>query len=337
MALTLAQRVHDWRNIIDIMNSMGLIYYNLKQLDKSLASHRDALAVSISKGDSLSIAYMYNNVAMSHFELGRYDSSLYYNLKALFLKESLGLPRADQVANLNNIGEDYLELDSLELAEKYLSEANQLYMEGRNGRGQIICSTNLAKLAIKTNDYATAQSYLDIISQLFESVYVKDLYLDYVELKTELLEKQGRSNEALASHKELAALKEEVFQEELLEVQKVESAFLLREKELEAENHVQEAELARAGSRRNAQLTFFSVLALIMAVAATVIFFRLNRRLKESNRIIQLQKLDLKHSTHNAMMQAQALLRRTSESVPDRASKEKLWDAETLLISAAAL
>jgi two-component sensor histidine kinase len=336
-ALILAQAVQDRENILDIMNSMGLVYYNLKQLDKSLASHREALTVSMSNGDSLSVSYMYNNIAMSHFELGMYDSSLYYNLKALSIKKLLGLPKIDQVANLNNIGEDYLELDSLELAEKYLSEAYKLYIEGGNVQGQITISNNLAKLAIKKMDYGAAQSYLDIVAQLFENVYVKDIYLDYVELRTELSEKQGQHAEALAYHKELSSLKEEVFQEEKLKVQQVESSYLLREKELERATAAQEAVFVRAENERYLQLIL--ILAASVLVTGSLLYFllRLNKMLKVKNNIIQSQKEDLKHRTFNVLMRVQSLIRMASESLTDETSKRVLANSEAAILSAASL
>lgn len=336
-ALLLAKASSDFEKIIDIANTTGLIYYNLKQFDQALDTHRDALLIAFEIRDSARMAAMYNNIAMSHFDLGYYDSSLYYNTKSLHLKKLLNIPRAEHFSTLNNIGEDYLAMDSLDLAEQYLSEAYQICIESENVEEEIATLSNLAELALKRGDYRLADRYLNHVSALLKKVYVKDLYLDYLALKTALLEKQGTYRDALKSYKELSALQEEIFQSEQLDVQRVEASYALREKDLEAQNLAQEIALAKAASRRNAQLVLFLLLGLVAASVVAFFFIRLNRKLADSYKLIQLQKLDLKHSTFNMLNRIQSMLRITSYSLPDTESREKLYQVESAILSAASL
>lgn len=337
LSLDLAEYIKDDSRVSSILNTIGLMYYNLKEWEKAMEYHQKSLAKSVALGDTLMMAYRYNNIAMSHFQLERYDSSLYYNLKAIDLNEKLSADNSSIVANLNNIGLDFLKLDSLSLAEKYLSESNAIYKAINDQQGLLISYNNLAELAMKKNQWLKAESFLDSGQALLQQVQAKELLSDHLELQVVLMEKTGRHAEALAFHKQLSTLKEEIFQEEKLNVQQVESSYLLREKELERANAAQEAELAKAASKRNAQFIVFLVMGLLVAGAVAVVFVRLNRRLRESNRIIQAQKLDLKHSTYNTLMRIQALLRLTTDSMGDAASKEKLQQVEAAIISAASL
>lgn len=336
-ALRLSELSNSHENSVSILNTMGLLYQNLEQWDKALENHRTALPISIYLSDTLMSAYIYTNLAISHAELGHRDSSLYYNLRSLELKRMLNLPPHDLTSNLNNIGEDYLALDKLELAEAYLMQASKLYSEKGENSGLIISHNNLGNLALKKSDYEKAWRHLERARELLDKTHIKDLYLDYLELKTSLLEKLGNYKGALTAHKELAVLREEVFQAERLAVQQVESSYLLREKELERATAAQEAELAKAESKRNIQWMVFLLIVLSAAAGVAFFFIRLSRQLSESNRIIQTQKLDLKHSTYNTLMRIQALLRLTTDGMPDTYSKEKLQQVEAAIISAASL
>ncbi|WP_158861483.1 sensor histidine kinase [Lunatibacter salilacus] len=336
-ALSLAEFRNDQEQMSDILNTMSIMYLNLNQYDKALEKQRMALNLARSLHDSLGIAYLYNNIAMSHFYTARYDSSLYFNLKALEIKTALGLPKTDQVANLSNIGEDYLKMGDLKMAERYLSEAHRLYLENSDIEGQIICEETLVDLAIKKNDFRTANKYLDSIKHLFDIVFVKDLYLKYLELRVLLAEEEGKFEEAFVFHKELAVLKEEVFQEELLDVQQVESEYLLREKELEKSYAEQEAQFARDENKR--YILFITVLfvTVLVTLLLAYLLFRFNKTLKVKNGIIESQKADLTHRTYNVLMKVQSLLRLASGNLEDEKSKQVMQNLEAAVLSAASI
>lgn len=337
LALDLAELIGDEGSMADIYNTMALMYSNLGEYDKAITHTKKSLAKSTSLGDSVGMAYSLNNIGISYQKLGQFDSSLNYNFNALRLKHLLSTDPHSYVANLTNIGIDYLKLDSLVLAEQYLNEAHQIYRVKDDKRGLAISFNNLSELAIKKNQWSKAQSFLDSGQVLLQQVRLKELLTKHLELQVTLMEKTGRFAEALVYQKELSTLKEEIFQTEKLNVQKVESSYLVREKELERENATKEAALAKEEASRNAQLMVFLLAGLVIAVLVAILFVRLNQQLKDSNLIIQTQKLDLKHSTYNTLMRIQALLRITSGSMSDKHSKEKLMQAEAAIISAASL
>ncbi|WP_439481666.1 tetratricopeptide repeat-containing sensor histidine kinase [Cyclobacterium plantarum] len=336
-ALQLAKIRQDWKIVLDLLNAGGILYQNLEKWDFALEKHREALNVLRIRPDPPMQAYLYTNLAISHAGLGLQDSSLYYNLRSLQLKEELGMEATEKASNLNNIGENYLALDSLNQASRYLLQANALYVEKGDKEGMVENYNNLAKLSLKSDQTQQAAAYLKKVGTLLEEVPVKELFLDYLSLRTSLLEREGRHAEALRTHKELAAVRQEVFQTEQLAVQRLEARALLREKNLEAQNLLQEAALARAESKKNAQLMLFLLAGLVLAALVSFFFIRLNRRLKESNQLIALQKLEIKHHSFNLLMRLQSLLRMTSDSLEDPATQEKLQQVEAAIIAAASL
>src|SRR5690554_1904712 len=336
-ALRLSELNNNKESTVSILNTIGILHQNLEQWGKALEKHRAALVISISISDTLMSAYLYTNMAISHAEMDYPDSRLYYNLRSLELKRLLGLPSSDQVSNLNNIGEDYLALGNLEIAEAYLTQASKLYSEKGDNRGLIISHNNLGSLALEKLDFRTAARHLEKAQELFDETYSKDLYLDYLELKTSLLEKQGNYSGALTAHKELAVLREEVFQAERLGVQQVEYTYLLREKELERVTAAQEADFAKAENQR--YLQFIGVLALSITVTGLLLYFlfRFNKALRVKNGIIQSQQEDLRHRTFNVLMRVQSLIRMASENLTDENTKRVLANSEAAIISAASL
>lgn len=132
-------------------------------------------------------------------------------------------------------------------------------------------------------------------------------------------------------------MQEEIFQSDQLDVQWVEPAYALCEKDLEAQNLAQEIALAKAALRTNAQLMLFLPAGIVAASLFAFFFIRLNRKLAESYQLIQLQKLDLKHATYNTLNRIQSMLRVTSYGMPDTATREKLYQMESAIRSAASL
>lgn len=336
-ALAVAEAARNVKAEANIQNTMALMYYSLGDISSSLQYHRLSLAKATQLGDSIMMSFGLNNIARCYERRGQHDSSLFNNKKALEIKRRLSMADKDVVTTLNNIGSDYLKLDSLYLAEQYLNESNSIYRILDNRRGLVISFNNLADLAIARGQFFKAKEYLDSGAVILDHIKAKDLFLEYLERRVALMEKMGRHVDALKYQKDLAALKEEIFQEEKLNVQKVESAYLLKKKEQERENANLAAALAQEESRRNSRFIVFLFLGLMIAIFLSIVFLRLNRKLKASNLIVQAQKQDLKHSTYNTLMRIQALLRMTSDGIADNHTKEKLKQAEASIIAAASL
>ncbi|MCC5937322.1 MAG: tetratricopeptide repeat protein [Lunatimonas sp.] len=336
-ALQLARKAGDWESEANILNAMGITYQNLADWDKAIDFHREGLLRSYQYGDTLMASYLMGNIAISQAGKGRIDSSLFYNLHSLRVKETLLLDSTAYVKNYQNIGDSYLDLDSLQLAGKYLGKAEELYLALEDKKGLVGCYTSLARLFLAKSLLPEAERYLLKAEDLLQSVTVKNLQIEYLAQKVDLLEGKGDFPAALTAFKELTSLREEVFQSEQLEVQRVESTYALREKELVTQQLEQDAALARVQSRKQVQLLVFLGIGLLAAILITLFFSRLNRRLAESNQHIQMQKLEIKHTTYNLLMRIQSLLRMTAKTIPDPASKEKLQQIESAVLSAASL
>ncbi|WP_200978433.1 tetratricopeptide repeat protein [Echinicola sp. 20G] len=334
-ALEVAKIKKDTGSASEILNTIGLMYIDLGENELAAKSHRESLALALAIGDSTMEAYAYNNLAMAYRKLNYIDSSLYYNFRSLDLKNRLSI--VNTASTLTNIGLDFLKLNQLDSAQKYLEWANIVYHKNEHQIGYLVSYNNLADLFLHLGQYQIAKSYLDSGATLLHAVTLKDLLLDHYDLKVRVNEKMGQHEDALMALKKLADLKEEVFLEEKLQVQKVESRFLLRERELENEYLEQETVLAQARIRTNEQFIIFLAILVGLSIIFGLFLFRFNRKLKEKNLIIIDQKKDNEHRIYNFLTRLQQLLRLASESISDEKAKEVLRNSEAAIISIASL
>ncbi|MCH7402790.1 histidine kinase dimerization/phosphoacceptor domain -containing protein [Belliella kenyensis] len=336
-ALELAIFLKDTVSICNILNTLGILYQDIEDWSKAINNHHRALVLSETTSDTLMSSFLHTNLAISYRSILMIDSSLIHNKLSLSLKESMGQEELEKVKIYNNIGLDYLELDSLELALSFLERSNQIYHMIEDKKGLVSNYNNLAKLALKESEPTKALTFLNKAELLLNDFSMPIILQDLIKTKIEALEALGEFGKALEAQKHLLSIKEDIFQKEKIGIQKLETAYLLREKELESQSFAQEAELAKLKARKNTQIVLVLLLALVFAVFIIFLVSKLNKRLKLSNEIIQAQKLDLKHFTYNTLMRIQGLLRLTSNSVSDQLIRESLYQAEAAVVSAASL
>ncbi len=336
-ALDLATIKRDSVSASEILNTIGLMYIDLEKNELAAKALKESITLSLAVGDSTQVAYGYNNLAMAYRKMGGVytDSGLYYNFKALGLKNILSDKRT--ASTLTNIGLDFLKLNEPDSAKKYLEWAYRVYRDKGDQIGLLVSYNNLADLHLHLSSYQVAKSYLDSGSVLLPKVSMKDLSLDHYDLKVQVYEKLGLYEEALAANRNWISLREAVFLEEKLKVQEVESAYKLREEELQRLAAEQETEVVQAKVRMNEQWIVFLVVLVGVSLILGLLLINFNKKLKEKNLIIQAQKRDIEHRIYNLLTRLRRLLRIASDNLTDTKSKEVLANSEAALISAASL
>ncbi|GAA0878112.1 hypothetical protein GCM10009119_10800 [Algoriphagus jejuensis] len=336
-ALDLANIKKDSASASETLNTIGLMYIDLGENQLAAKALKESISLSLAVGDSTQVAYGYNNLAMTYRKMGGVytDSSLYYNFKALGLKNILSDKRT--ASTLTNIGLDFLKLNEPDSAKKYLEWAYRVYRDQADQIGLLVSYNNLADLHLHLNRYQIAKSFLDSGSVLLPKVNLKDLSLDHYDLKVQVYEKLGLYKDALAANRNWVSLREEVFLEEKLKVQEVESNYQLREEELQRLAAEQETEVAQAKVRMNEQWIVFLVILVGLSLVVGLLLINFNKKLKEKNLIIQDQKKDNEHRIYNLLTRLRCLLRMASDNLTDPKSKEVLANSEAAIISAASL
>jgi tetratricopeptide (TPR) repeat protein len=117
-ALNLAKELHDTEAQGAILNTIGTIYYNKKELDKAFDCYLDSLHLTLDKKTKANI---YNNIALIYQEKNKHKKAIKYLQKAIEIAEKEG-----DIHNLSiyklNLGYIHTKQKNYKSAIKYLSE-----------------------------------------------------------------------------------------------------------------------------------------------------------------------------------------------------------------------
>ena len=349
-ALQLARQHQQEESMASIHNSIATLYRDQEQYEKSMYHQRIALTYWQSLQDSSRIAYALNNIGMAFFRQQQYDSALYHYYRALGLKKALKENLAE-ASTLHNIGTAYLAMDSLLKAETYLLKAIQTENKANNKQELAETYNALAELYIHRANYSKAQACLDSSRFYHLQTKARSIRLTYFQLSASLHENIDNLSQSLRYYKQWAALRDSLFNEEKLKVLKVQSDFELTEKEKEKQLADQKAVLVQSkNEQQRTVILSISVIALLLLFLAGVFWNSrrtirqknhqldyANRQLDHKNKLIELQKGDIRHRTQNGLERVRLLLRSLYYELKDEASKSPIKSAEHMILALSSL
>ncbi|EPR65066.1 DUF2225 domain-containing protein [Cyclobacterium qasimii] len=331
-----------------LYNSMGNLYRKTHNESKSLELLHKALSLYVSLEDPNKVANVMNNLGANHQNFNNLDSSLYYfqgvlNLADLDIDSPMDLAK-DRSATFNNIGVVLLQQEETEKAFPYIEKAYQIHKLSRDQQGLAISYNNLGDYWLKMGRLALASKYLDSAFIVLQETSDKELLVDNLELRFELLEGTDQHKEALFTYKSLDSLKDQLFQDEKLKVEEISNIYLLREKEFENQKISQEAALFALESGKFRQTSLFlSLLGIILSLFLLWVFRNLKRQrgltqiISAKNKTISLQQTELRHRTANNIMRLQSIIKEIARRVPDNSAQQEMLRSTQLLYSAASL
>ncbi len=247
-ALELAQHIQDTFLIHCVYNGIGNIYFNHKKYAKAIDYYSKSLEfVNTKKHNYLGEAINTNTLGESWLFLGNTDSALFYLNKSLsinlkiksklgqaicyngrslvYLKEkkyskaikeskkalgiqSKAITTIYQSMFRNTLGKVYLEVDSLNLAKKYLTESFEISSKKSVKREAMEATRLLVDLYRKTNDLQNMSKYINYWASYKDSI-TNHLITQNSESMSTLYqaEKQQREIFALKQKSEVAKLR----------------------------------------------------------------------------------------------------------------------------------
>ena len=154
-ALGIAEKLDRMKNIAELYNYLGVIYSGIGRLDSAYSYHKRSLELSTAMGDSIQIAYAYENLAAYYLKNAFYSSALESVLKSYDIFERCGFKPGMAYA-LNDIGEVYFEQTDLEKALSYFFRAAALRIELNDVRGHAKTLINIAAVYEQQKKYQLA-------------------------------------------------------------------------------------------------------------------------------------------------------------------------------------
>jgi two-component sensor histidine kinase len=331
-----------------LYNSMGNLYRKTQNEVKSLQLLHQSLQIYKHLGDTSAIADIMNNLGANYEHFNNLDSSLYYfqgvlNLVQLDINSPISATQ-NRSATINNIGVVLLKQGKLKEAFPYLKKAYQIHQITEDQQGLAISFNNLGDYWFKKGNVSLASSFLDSAFMMLQETKDKNLLLDNLNLRFQLLESSNQYKAALATYKTLDSLNNQLFQDEKLKVEEISNIYLLREKEFENQKISQEAELFALQSSKFQQTSLFlALLGIILTLFLFLVFRNLNRQKRltqiigAKNETISLQQTELRHRTANNIMRLQSIIKEIARKVNDDTVRHEMLRSSQLLYSASSL
>ncbi|MBO3457867.1 CHAT domain-containing protein [Aetokthonos hydrillicola] len=159
-ALQLFERLNDKANQALTLNSIGLVYSDLGDLQKALTYHNQALPLYVAVGDKPGEAMTLNNIGLSYYYLGDLQKALTYLNQALPLRRAVG-DHWGEAKTLNNIGLVYSHLGEKQKALTYFNRALPLYVAVGDQSGEATTLNNIGGIYSDLGDLQKALTYFN--------------------------------------------------------------------------------------------------------------------------------------------------------------------------------
>ena len=133
-------------------------HYGPVDINKSEMYGREALHLALSLGDSLLIAYVYNDLGTVYYRKSEYDSAIVLYKISARIRDKAGKP--DLVAASNSkIGAAYQELGKFHLSAEYQIKALKYFEESGDSIRMSQCYNNLARVYYDNHEYYKSIEY----------------------------------------------------------------------------------------------------------------------------------------------------------------------------------
>jgi len=165
-ALTLAKELERKDWEVILLDNIGGIYYYKGDYDKALKYYEESLNLEKNEKEK---AKIYNNIAVIYSEKGEYEKALEYLFKALDVHERYGNYHSAAISILN-IGSVYRRAKNYEKAERYLFEGLSMIRKIGDKYWEGVGLLYLGELYVDLENKQKAIEYLTSAYDLFKSI-----------------------------------------------------------------------------------------------------------------------------------------------------------------------
>lgn len=160
IAIDLYKSIEDWKNLSTVYDSLGTLYWKMKNYEKAFFYSGKSLELAKRSGNYLNEIGIYSNLGVYHNALQQTDSALYYyKLSIALAKKYNSLPSVAK--NLMNIGNIYSGKRNYTQAEKYYMQSLQICYSSGIQYGIYLNWLNLGSNYQLQKEYSKAKSGYD--------------------------------------------------------------------------------------------------------------------------------------------------------------------------------
>lgn len=292
-ALAIALKQKDSIQAAQLYNNVGAIYFAQSQFRKALAEFKKGLAIGQAANRLPLQARSANNISFMYSSLKQYDSAEYFANRAIALGSQLDAGYLQAFA-YRNLGDVLLATQRTQQALDAYQRGLDLAREAKAVSVQAAIQPRIARVLMKAGNYEAAYPLLLSTTELaMQHGFTDELLVSY-RLLADWYRLQKRFSEASDVQDRYVKLSDSVqamkWSEQLASLQ---AQFELDKKEAQIALLRKEQELSQNIIWRQRLLLLAVSLGLAIIVAATVVYWYAMRRVRQANREIEQQRLEL--------------------------------------------
>ncbi len=291
---------------VDIAMNIGLLHFNLRDLDKSIRHYTEALNIldGASMLDSTELASrkvrLFNNLAAVYVQLSDFATALPYFQQALQMNGALNDARNGGSLN-NNIGICLMELGDHDQANEYFLKSLAVRKELDDARGQAQVLNNLGKNQVNFGRFSEARDHFEQALAIGKRIGSRESMVISLESLSLVYDTLRNYEAALEAHRAFKTLNDSLYNaDSRLTIARLEEEFR-RDKERE----LFQAEGARkdAENARQRIWNFALIGALFFLGLTTFLIFKVLRqrvrtgRLEQEKLRLEREKLEAEQAT----------------------------------------
>lgn len=336
----LAIKSNNTEQIFYTCNNLGGICFATKDFKQGLEYLNEALQLSEKMKDLENTAICLDNMGVMYEGMGDQEKSIIYSSKALELRRKIGNPHEIGIGTLN-LGTAYLNNSNYTDAIPLLKESIMILDTLDSRYLYSLANTNLALVYLELNELELTEKYLDIAyadANEIESNYVLIDILDYY---SQLWEARGNYDLAYdwyLKHTELAA--NIMNQEKYEQITELNTRFQSKQKELKIDNLKKEkairtTDLKRQDSlsRRQKTIMLSSIAGLLIIMGLGTVLFVLLRNNKKLNSRLKNQNEQINQKKEEILTQRDEILQQRNVVTAQRDEISKIHEELTDSIS----
>ncbi len=300
VALRLAdqQPKHQTKAKVDQLNSLGSLYWTMKEPQKSVEYLDQALALAPQVGSVATMASLMINRANALTDLARTDQALADYQDALRLSRAAGLIESETVV-LINLADHYLRLRQFDLASTYAKQALSIAEKTGSKASGAIARANLGFAMAGQGNLRGGVPHINAAIAIYHDTGARADEEGLLAELSEMYEKAGLHRDALAAARRQTKLSREIFQaDQAKAISTLQEQFNAeqRQKQIEIlahENRLKDAELVNRQLQQS--VTLLAAIATLMGAAFILMLYRrvrqTNQRLAEANSQLEFQSV----------------------------------------------
>lgn len=301
-ALQLAEKNNDIESMCSTYNSLGTIFSDLNESEKSFQYYKKAEALALKHNKEKKLGIIYNNIGYQLVTTGQLDSGYLYYKKSLRIREKLK-DSLDIMQTIANMGGYFSRKENNDAAIALYSQCLEYEEKNNDEIGAFSSALNISQAYYNKANIPKAAEYAEkalSLSQKNQYHYGVLKACEYLEI---IYEKQKKYKKVIEILNLKESAKDSLNESESKEaLYKTEFKYENQKKEAQIKNLAQEKTISELESKRQKSITL--VLIVVVSALLTISFLLFKRY--QSNKQNELLKMQIEETQKTLIAQKKA-------------------------------